>query len=62
MLVDAYYLVVCARGQILPIAREAHGVYCARVIAHRGQLSRLSIAEICGIVDGVGRPYTNKAV
>lgn len=62
MLVDAYYLVVCARGQILPIAREAHRVYCARVIAHGGQLPGLSIIEICGIIDGVRGPYANETI
>ena len=37
-------------------------MYGTGVIAHGGQLLGLGVIEICGIVNGVGGPYSDMAI
>lgn len=56
--VDAYDLVVGTRGQVAAIVREADGMNCAGMVAHRSQLFRLVVVGIVSIIDGLCRPYS----
>jgi hypothetical protein len=56
--VNANYLVVGARRQVLVIARESNSVDGARVCAKRGELLRLRVFCVVGIEDGLHRPYS----
>lgn len=56
--IDAYYLVVCARGKILAVGGKADCVDCARVMAHSRKLLRLCIVGIVRVEYSFRRPYS----
>ena len=61
-LIDAYNFIIRTRSQITTIRGEAHGVYGTSMVAHGGQLLGLGVILICGIVNGVGGPYSDVAI
>ena len=60
--VDAHNLVIRTRSQIFAVGGKAHGMDCARVMAHGGELPWLVVIGIIAMVDGFGRPYPDVSV
>lgn len=60
--VHTYNLVIGTRSQVSSVGGKAHGVDGTGMIAHGGQLLGLGVIWICGIVNGVGGPYSNVAI